>query len=246
MAMSDPFVREIGVVVDGDARTIPLSGAHAAGRAVIMDAADYETAACYSWSATSDPRRADDLYASAVVNGATVTMHKFLTGYPLTDHRNHDGLDNRRSNLRPVTHAQNLQNQRPRDGGASRHKGVHWHKQRQKWAAQITCDGKKRHLGMFATEGDAARAYDAAARELFGEYACLNFPDKTTFSVPASIRLGVSYGAVTLRTSGAVELPPVKAEEFAQLYVSACWAAARDGERLLGTSVFAVSPAGAP
>ena len=61
----------------------------------------------------------------------------------------------------------------------------------------------------------------------------------------------VSYGAVTLRTlhtrtSGAVELSPALAEEFGQLYVSACWAAARDGERLLGTSVFAAGPAGAP
>ncbi len=65
------------------------------------------------------------------------------------------------------------------------------------------------------------------------------------------IIVGVSYGGVTLRTlhtrtSGAVELSPALAEEFGQLYVSACWAAARDGERLLGTSACAAGPAGAP
>jgi len=62
---------------------------------------------------------------------------------------------------------------------------------------------------------------------------------------------GTDYGTVTLRTlhtrtSGAVELSPALAEEFGQLYVSACWAAARDGERLLGTSACAAGPAGAP
>lgn len=59
------------------------------------------------------------------------------------------------------------------------------------------------------------------------------------------IVVGVDHGAVTLRTlhtrtSGAVALSPVLAEEFAQLYVSACWQAARDGERLPGTTVRAV------
>lgn len=63
--------------------------------------------------------------------------------------------------------------------------------------------------------------------------------------------VGTDYGAVTLRTlhartSGAVALSPALAEELGQLYVSACWAAARDGERLLGTCDCAVSPAGAP
>ncbi len=70
--------------------------------------------------------------------------------------------------------------------------------------------------------------------------------DRLTDDAGRVIVVGVDYGTVTLRTlrtrtSGAVALSPALAEEFGQLYVSACMAAARDGERLLGTSVFAVS-----
>jgi hypothetical protein len=60
----------------------------------------------------------------------------------------------------------------------SRYKGVCWDKRRELWVAQIVRDKKHRHIGRFERETDAARAYDEAARELFGEkYAWLNFPD---------------------------------------------------------------------
>jgi hypothetical protein len=58
-------------------------------------------------------------------------------------------------------------------GGISRYKGVS--RNREKWQARIKVDGKQSHLGIFTDEEDAARAYDAAARELFGEFAYLNF-----------------------------------------------------------------------
>jgi hypothetical protein len=88
------------------------------------------------------------------------------------DHRNHNGLDNRRSNLRLATGHQNQGNRRPQ-GGSPRFKGVYL--SRSKWVAQIRFGGSKRYLGRFTVEEDAARAYDAAARLIFGEFACTNF-----------------------------------------------------------------------
>jgi hypothetical protein len=100
-------------------------------------------------------------------------MHKLITGWPQTDHINHDGLDNRRGNLRPVTTIQNQQNRRPRAIASSKYKGVCRHRDR-KWLARICINGTQYHLGLFVTEEDAALAYNAAALEAFGEYAYLN------------------------------------------------------------------------
>ncbi len=106
-------------------------------------------------------------------------MHRLITRAPkgkVVDHENGDGLDNRRANLRVCDHRQNRRNhQRPRKGGASRFHGVGWWKRDQKWRAKISVDGRTIHLGYFADEEDAARAYDQAAREHFGEYASTNF-----------------------------------------------------------------------
>ena len=103
-----------------------------------------------------------------------VSMHILLMGRPLIDHINHNGLDNRRNNLCYATKAQNAANTRVRsDSKASQFKGVGWRAHAGKWVART----RKAHLGYFENEIDAARAYDRAAREEFGEYAYLNFPE---------------------------------------------------------------------
>jgi hypothetical protein len=106
-------------------------------------------------------------------------MHQLIAGHARTDHRNNYGLDNQRHNLRPVTSAQNGQNGPPNMGSVSRYKGVSWHRRCGKWQVHITADGKRRGAGYFTDETEAARAYDAAAREAYGEYAYLNFPAGT-------------------------------------------------------------------
>ena len=103
-------------------------------------------------------------------------MHRVILGLgpddPHVDHVNGDGLDNRRANLRLATQRQNMGNMRPR-GGVSRFKGVVRHRQR--WMANIRDHGRRRYLGTFIDETAAARAYDQAAREIFGPFARLNF-----------------------------------------------------------------------
>jgi hypothetical protein len=83
---------------------------------------------------------------------------------PCVDHINRDPLDNRISNLRLVNRTTN--NRSKRVSGKSRFPGVSWHKQKRKWRAQITVDRKQIHLGLFACEQDAARAYRAAFKKL--------------------------------------------------------------------------------
>lgn len=90
------------------------------------------------------------------------------------DHVNGDPGDNRLVNLRLATPAQNSHNQRKRPGLSSQYKGVT--KAGKKWKAYIDVDGKKLSLGRYLTEVDAAKAYDAKAREVRGEYAKCNFP----------------------------------------------------------------------
>jgi hypothetical protein len=94
------------------------------------------------------------------------------------DHVNGDGLDNRRSNLRVCTHAENARNQSSRTRmSTSRFRGVVWAKDRRKWRAMIGDNGRTVHLGNFTDEIEAAQAYDRAAREMYGAFARLNFPE---------------------------------------------------------------------
>jgi hypothetical protein len=108
-----------------------------------------------------------------------IYMHRALVGLDgmEIDHENHDTLDNRRDNLRLATKKQNAGNSRPklRNGvKSSQYKGVTWHKGGHKWMAAITVNKKPVYLGLFNSEIEAAKAYDRAAKEVFGEFACLN------------------------------------------------------------------------
>lgn len=92
----------------------------------------------------------------------------------LVDHRNGNGLDNRRCNLRTASNSQNQRNKRGGSGGSSRFKGVTWRERGQKWEAQIHTGGRWLYLGQFQDERDAALAYNAAALAEFGEFARMN------------------------------------------------------------------------
>lgn len=113
-----------------------------------------------------------------------VRLHRFLMQPPsdmVIDHINGNGLDNRRSNLRICTHSQNTMNQKAQVGRSSKYRGVFRHKTPNKkwdrWRANVQTKGKRFDVGLFVEEEDAARAYDKKAREIFGEFARLNFPE---------------------------------------------------------------------
>jgi hypothetical protein len=98
------------------------------------------------------------------------------TGYEV-DHVNRNKLDNRRTNLRMATRAQNARNRVRSEGARARYRGVQLAPSG-KWGAYIRVDGKQKWLGCFDSPEEAARVRDAAAREHYGEFAVLNFPDK--------------------------------------------------------------------
>ena len=107
-----------------------------------------------------------------------VSMHRLIlnaTPGQQVDHRDGDGLNNRRCNLRRATQSENNFNRRRlRQVKTSKFKGVCFRPQLNKWYAQIAKHGRVIYLGVFTHEEDAAQAYDGAAATLFGEFAAPN------------------------------------------------------------------------
>jgi hypothetical protein len=152
-------------------REIPLTGPDGEVLSLLVDDEDYEFMSRFPWRAKKDGE--DRYYAYA-----TIVAHKVLVDYKLVDHVNGDALDNTRTNLRSATHQQNSWNRGLRSDSKTGYKGVRHIADRNAFGARIQVDGKRRYLGYFKNPVDAAKAYDAAAREHFGEFARLNFPEQ--------------------------------------------------------------------
>jgi hypothetical protein len=159
--------------------TIPLTQ----GKVALIDDCDAHLAA-FKWCAKRD-RDGRKWYAIRKAPrdggpGRRMWLHREVLGVTdpkvEVDHKDGNGLDCRRHNLRAATTQQNQANRGVQANNTSGFKGVNWRKRDRKWRAQIRVSGRNRGLGHYATPEDAARAYDAAAREAFGEFAFLNFP----------------------------------------------------------------------
>lgn len=151
------------------------------GQQAIVDDADFDWLNRWKWRALKSGKT---FYASRAVQRGlrrkTIYMHRFILGLGdgdtrEADHIKGDGLDNRRSNLRIATHAENSANRRLSKNNTSGYNGVSWRKREKKWRAQIKVGQKHISLGRYDDPIDAARAYDKAARKHFGEFARTNF-----------------------------------------------------------------------
>jgi hypothetical protein len=168
-------------------KEVLLSGKRAAGRVARVDDGDYGLVTQYRWWAREWHRKNGAVSGPYAANG-DLLMHCLILGVKGVDHIDHNTLNNQRFNLRPATQSQNGGNASKRSGSTtSRYKGVYWDRAGRVWIAGASANRRSVHLGRFASEVDAALAYDAGARELFGEFAALNFPGHGENSALASI-----------------------------------------------------------
>ena len=143
---------------------------------VLVDDEDFDRLVIHSWYFR-------DNYAARsywIPKHRTIFIHSeimnFPTGYEV-DHINHNGLDNRRENLRLCTHSQNAKNSKLPINNTSGYKGACYRKDIKKWHSYITVDGNRLFLGFYNELIDAAKAYDRAAKLHYGEFANLNIKE---------------------------------------------------------------------
>ena len=156
--------------------TIRLNGAKAAGRVAVVDDHRAELVSAYSWHVIES--RPGLCYVVAYVRGSgggrhrrTIKLHTLISGLKAPDHANGDPFDNTDGNLRKATDSQNSANRKRRRESRWPYKGIA-QVPSGRWQARVN----RRYLGTFDTAESAARAYDVAALEAWGEFAWLNFP----------------------------------------------------------------------
>ena len=151
------------------------------GRHATVDDEDYDYLMQWKWQARKSHRtyyavRTCYCFPPNKATRHTIRMHRVIMDVPQekeVDHINHNGLDNCKRNMRICTSTENRYNHRPRPNRSSRYKGVS--RCETQWRAQIGHNGKKKHIGLYRSESEAAKAYDNKAKELFGKFAYCNF-----------------------------------------------------------------------
>lgn len=164
------------IIIDGDIAIVPLT----LGFRAIIDVSDVPLVDGRNWYALNSPCGHCAVTHVTLEDGKhdRALLHRVVIAAPdeyHVDHINGDRLDNRRCNLRLATNQQNCWNQGLGARNTSGFKGVSWHSRDLLFGAHIRVDGRQKTLGYFPDAEVAARAYDAAAREHYGEFARTNF-----------------------------------------------------------------------
>ena len=156
-------------------KTLPLTQ----GFVALVDDADHDRVSAYKWSATRTKTNVYGVRKVRTPTGRTTSqlLHRFILGVTDQeidiDHKDHNGLNCQRYNLRKCVRGENDGNRR-KTRGSSQYRGVSWSKNKGRWRACITME-RTVHLGYFTDESEAALAYDVAARSRFGAFANCNF-----------------------------------------------------------------------
>lgn len=153
-------------------KEIPLTQ----GKFAIVDDCNYEWLTQWKWYAVCTGKL-KMWYVARVENHKTILMHREILGAKkgqITDHKNHNGFDNRLANIRLCSYSENAQNRMPYKNSTNKHKGVSWHKVGGKWQVKITVNNKRIQLGYCKNEIEAAKMYDKAALKYFGKFAYTN------------------------------------------------------------------------
>lgn len=187
-----------------DYKLIPLSGKYGKGKFAKVSHEDYERLSQYNWYVTQG-------YVETSAYPKHYRMHRMVLNAEYEsahiDHINRDKLDNRRSNLRLCSQAENNRNVHQKGRGANTYQGVRFDKKLGKWTANFHFEGKNYYLGAYDSEIDAAKVRDGIAKFLDPNFSFLNFPDvkpinPDTFILPymrgdktSSIYQGVSWSS---------------------------------------------------
>ena len=155
-------------------REIPITQ----GKVAVVNSEDYESLAAFKWYAMWS-EDAQTFYACRKTSRTlgkmrSILMHRQILGSlpgVEVDHRDGDGLNNRRNNIRLASSSQNRCNRKAPSTNTSGFKGVSFHKSAMKWRATICLAGKSKHIGAFDTPEAASAAYIEAAKRLHGEFA---------------------------------------------------------------------------
>ena len=134
------------------------------GKYALVDDEDFELVSKYYWNGKR--------YATTLL-----PMHRLIMGVSKgqeIDHINADKMDNRKANLRIVTHGENLMNRPPLKNNTTGLKGVTWHQREQKYQVRVSKGRKREFLGYFEDKIEAAKIYNKRAKELYGDIAWLN------------------------------------------------------------------------
>lgn len=163
------------------------------GKVARIDEADAELVGRYKWHAVYRRQTWYAATSAELRKGRSIYMHRFIMGAEAehVDHRDHDGLNNTRKNLRVCSNAENRRNTQ-KTRGAAKYKGVSQDKRQpgRPWSAYIWKDNRKISLGSYETQEEAARAYNAAAIRHHGEFASLNVIEGMAYeeSITAPVR----------------------------------------------------------